>query len=183
MTSFSNALVAVNDTYDLELLLMLIQQIDPPHQQFTALAASPALSPLPVVGRQQEIGPRPHRDTAADGFFNISATTFGSPLGRPRPPHPVSHSPGPSPSPGRQPITSRVSAHSSTVDSLGWHCHANKGRVKYSPRAQRRAETHTDRAEDTDRGHGGFVSFSSPRTRPSVTGKSLICSRITFPDM
>lgn len=86
MTSFSNALVAANDMYDLELLLMLIQQINPPHQQFTALAASPALSPLPVVGRQQEIGPRPHRDAAADGLFNISATTFGSPLGRPRPP-------------------------------------------------------------------------------------------------
>lgn len=86
MTPSSDALVAANDMYDLELLMMLIRQIDPPHQQLTALAARLALSPLPVVCRLQEIGPRPHRDAAADGLFNISATAFGSPLGRPRPP-------------------------------------------------------------------------------------------------
>ncbi|RVE65657.1 hypothetical protein OJAV_G00118860 [Oryzias javanicus] len=38
-------------------------------------------------------------------------------------------------------------------DSLGRYCHANKGRVKYSPGAQRWAETHTDREEDSIRGH------------------------------
>lgn len=36
-------------------------------------------------GRLQEIGYRAHRNIAAGGLFNISAATFGSPLGRPRP--------------------------------------------------------------------------------------------------
>lgn len=48
-------------------------------------------------GLLREIGCKAHRNTAAGGLFNISAATFGSPLGKPRPLPADSQDPDPSP--------------------------------------------------------------------------------------
>ena len=44
---------------------------------------------------------------------------------------------------------------------MEYHCHANKGRVKYPPRAHCRAETHWDRTKDATHGARGEVHTTS----------------------
>lgn len=65
-----------------------------------------------------------------------------------------------------------VSAHFTRVDSIVYHCYANKRRVKYPHRAHCGAETHWDRTKYTQHGaRGGISYYVAARIRPILTGK------------